>query len=63
MDPRDRLAPAHYRFINSISVDDPMPLGSGATSAVKVRFCSAPSSAHVRHLQLLDNQTNTNADI
>ena len=40
MDPRDRLAPAHYRHINCISADDPIPLGNGATSAVKVMPCS-----------------------
>ena len=37
MDPNDRLAPAHYRYITSVSVDDPAPLGKGATPAVKVR--------------------------
>ncbi len=37
MDPRDRLAPAHYRFIKSMSADDPMPLTPEGASAVKVR--------------------------
>ncbi|KAL0050648.1 hypothetical protein WJX82_004113 [Trebouxia sp. C0006] len=36
MDPRDRLAPAHYRFIKSMSAADPMPLTPEGASAVKV---------------------------
>ena len=37
MEPQDRLAPAHYRFIKAISVDDPMPLTPQGASAVRVR--------------------------
>lgn len=38
MEPQDRLAPAHYRFIKAISVDDPMPLTPQGASAVRVRY-------------------------
>ena len=38
MEPQDRLAPAHYRFIKAISVDDPMPLTPHGASAVRVGY-------------------------
>ena len=37
MDPQDMLAKAHYRYINDITVHDPVPLGPAQTLAVKVR--------------------------
>ena len=36
MDPGDRLARAHYRYIQSITVSDPQPLGPHQHLAVKV---------------------------
>lgn len=51
MDPRDRLAPAHYRHINCISTDDPIPLGNGATSAVKVSITGSSFMLYqIRHM-------------
>ena len=37
MDSQDMLAKAHYRYINDITVHEPVPLGPAQTLAVKVR--------------------------
>ncbi|KAL0039788.1 hypothetical protein WJX77_008016 [Trebouxia sp. C0004] len=51
MDPTDRLAPAHYRYINCISADDPIPMGQGATSAVKVSITGSSFMLYqIRHM-------------
>ncbi|KAL0045471.1 hypothetical protein WJX82_007559 [Trebouxia sp. C0006] len=51
MDPRDRLAPAHYRHINCILADDPITLGNGATSAVKVSITGSSFMLYqIRHM-------------